>query len=80
MAHETIEGFGRELAEMLEVDPPGVVSVGDDLFADWGLDSIQFFQVIVFVEEMAEVDVLPPNPPEVFTVGDAYAYYRSLLA
>jgi acyl carrier protein len=76
---DSVEAFGQRLATLLEVDVDGV-SPYDDLFADWGLDSLQAFQMVVTIEGMAEVAVPPPEIPEMFTVGDAYAYYRSLRA
>lgn len=79
--YDTVEAFGLQLAALLEIDlEGGGVSPTDDLFDDWGLDSLQAFQMIVTVEGLAGVVVPPPEIPEMFTVGDAYAYYRSLLA
>lgn len=78
MRFESLEEFGRQLAKILDVDVEKIRSY-DGLFDDWGLDSLQAFQMIIVTEAMAGAVVPPPEIPEIFTVGDAYAYYRSLV-
>lgn len=75
----TIEAFGHKVAALLDIEPPVHISPYDGLFDDWGLDSLQAFQLIIIIEGIAEVAVPPPSIPEIFTVGDAYDYYRSLV-
>lgn len=72
--------FSRELADALGVAVPDQTVLGPttDLYADWALDSLQAFQLIIVVEAMAGADVPPPEVPALFTLGDAYDYYRSL--
>lgn len=74
----TVEAFGLRVALLLDIEPPVRISPYDGLFDDWGLDSLQAFQLIIIIEGIAEVAVPPPSIPEIFTVGDAYEYYRSL--
>lgn len=40
-----------------------------------GLDSLQAFQLIIFIEALANVDVPPLDLPDIYTVQDAYDYY-----
>ena len=74
----TIEMFGERLADMLQVDLVADITPYDGLFDDWGLDSLQAFQMLVAVESMAGATVPPAGLPTIFTVGDAYDYYRTL--
>lgn len=77
---DTIDAFAQRLAALLEVELEGAPGPYDDLFADWGLDSLQAYQMVVTIEAMADVVVPPAEIPEMFTVSDAYGYYRSLQA
>ncbi len=74
----TIEQFGAELALHMGLEVEGPFTAAVDLFADWGLDSLQAFQMIITAEAMADALVPPAAIPEIFTLGDAYAYYRSM--
>jgi acyl carrier protein len=47
------------------------------LFDDLGLDSFRAFEMIVIIESAAGLDVPPPDIPEIYTVGDAFEYYRT---
>lgn len=72
--------FGVRVAEALDVElasPPGAT---DDLFGDCGLDSLQAFQLLVLLEDMADIARPPLEIPEIYTLGDAYAYYGRLIA
>ena len=73
-----VSAFGRRLAELLGLERDHPVHADEGLFDDWSLDSLQAFQLIITVETMAEIDVPPTEIPSIFTVGDAYAYYRTL--
>lgn len=70
--------FVVELAGLLRLEPKLTFEPDASLFDDWALDSLQAFEMIVIIESMAGADVPPPNLPNLFTVGDAYAYYCSL--
>jgi len=45
------------------------------LFDELGLDSIQAFEMLLVIEEAAELMVPPDELPLIFTLGDAYGYY-----
>lgn len=77
---ETLPGFARRVAELLGVLVDVSVDPEASLFDDWGLDSLQAFQLIVIIESLAGALVPPTDIPEMFTVQDAYGYYCSLLA
>lgn len=77
--YRTIDEFSRVVARLLEIEIVGEISPSDSLFDEWALDSLQAFQLIIVIEAIAGVDVPPPALPEIFTVGDAYGYYRSLV-
>ena len=74
------QAFASELASLLQLAGEDRFDPGVSLFDDWALDSLQAFEMIVIVESMAGATVPPPVLPELFTVGDAYGYYRSLRA
>lgn len=70
--------FADRLAGFLEVES-GRRDEDANIFDDWALDSLQTFQLIVVVESMADVAVPPPTIPAMYTIGDVYAYYCSLV-
>lgn len=74
--------FTHLLFSRMSVDAsaPEFAGAGEStgLFDDLGLDSMQAFQLLVVVEAMAGADLPPEELPPLFTVGDAYRYYRSL--
>lgn len=74
-----LQSFGQRVAVLMEIEIPDEVSPYDGLFEEWALDSLQAFQLIVVIEALADVMVPPPSIPEMFTVGDAYAYFQSLV-
>jgi acyl carrier protein len=75
----TLESFARELATLLRLDVGDKFDPEAGLFDDWGLDSLQAFEMIIIVESMAGCLVPPAVIPELLTVGDAYGYYLALV-
>ncbi len=55
------------------------ISYDAELVNDLGLDSIQFFQLLIATESWAEAIVVNEFP-DLRTVGDAYDYYTRLCA
>lgn len=70
--------FARILVDALDVELSGAPTPADGLFDDWALDSLQGFQLIIVIEELAGCLVPPPALPTMLVVSDAYDYYRSL--
>lgn len=70
--------FAQRFAEEFAPDVDFPVLVDSGLFDDLGLDSFAAFRMILFIEELADVPFPPDDIPPMFTVGDAYDYYRSL--
>ncbi len=79
LRHLELGPFARRVAGLLEIEIEADVNPYDHLVDDWGIDSLQVFQVLVIVEAMAGAMVPPPEVPDLQTVGDAYDYYRALL-
>jgi acyl carrier protein len=77
---KSIHDFAGQLIQLLELDPR-ICATSDDtqLFDQWGLDSLQAFQLVVAIESMAGALVPPPIVPEMYTVGEAYRYFLSLF-
>jgi acyl carrier protein len=68
---------GRLQVELhLDVPDPPTPEVG--LFDDLELDSLGAFELVVTVEDLAAADIPPMDPPEMYTLGDVYAYYLQL--
>lgn len=72
--------FARELASLLQLEDEDEFESSTSLFDDWALDSLQAFAMILVIEAMAGIDVPSPDLPDLYTVGDAYGYFRSLRA
>lgn len=75
----TLEDFTLSLQRGMGIELASPPTPEDGLFEVWGLDSLQAFQMIVVVEDLAGCLVPPPEIPTILVVSDAYAYYRSLV-
>lgn len=76
----TFAEFLQTLLDHLGLDAPASVDGSIGLYDDLGIDSFQAFEVIVVAELAAGLDVPPPELPILYTVEDAYSYYRNCLA
>ena len=79
MPYGTVEEFGTHLAQMMQLDLHRAPDPGDNLYDDWGLDSLQAFQMVIITETMANCSVPPPEIPEIYSLQDAFTYYQSIL-
>lgn len=71
------EDYATSMAEMLRVPlPQGEPDPNWDVFSDWGIDSLECFELILLTETMAGTMVPPEAIPLIFTLADAYNYYR----
>lgn len=70
--------FIDELRVMLTAELPESVAPYDGLYDELGFDSFQAFELLIVVEAMAETLVAPEDVPELFTLGDAHAYFEHL--
>lgn len=75
---EDVSAFGSHLARLLDVDRASPIRADEGLFDDWGLDSLEAFQLLITVEAMAGLEVPPAELPSMLTVGDAYRYYCAI--
>ena len=75
----TFEDFSEQVLAGLQLDEPPALGLDTDLYDEVGLDSFQAFLLIVLVESLAGADVPPPQLPAMYTMGDAFRYYRSLV-
>lgn len=71
--------FAARLSALLGVEAAAAARPEDSLYDVWCLDSLQAFQLIILTEALAECDVPPPMVPQMFTVGDAYGNFKSLV-
>jgi acyl carrier protein len=67
------------MSEILELDPQGI-NVESGLYDDWGLDSLQAFELIIMSEQLAGLAVPPAEIPDMYSAGDAYGYYQRCLS
>lgn len=66
------------IVDLLDIAPSDPHNPYLSLFDDWGLDSLQTFQLIIITESLADCAVPPPEVPELYTPGDVYDYYCTL--
>lgn len=71
--------FSTLVVERLRL-PDEPLAPDDGLYTTLALDSFQSLELLVVIEAMADVEVPPAVLPQLFTMGDAYEYYRELLA
>jgi acyl carrier protein len=57
---------------------PESVTPYDNLYDELGFDSFQAFELLIVVESLAGNLVPPAEVPELYTLGDAHAYYEQL--
>jgi acyl carrier protein len=69
--------FAALLLERLGLAAVGPVQPSTGLFDELGFDSLQAFETLIIIETAAGLDVPPADLPEIYTVGDAFDYYRS---
>lgn len=70
--------FVRRVSSLLDVELEYPVNPYDSLYDDWGLDSLQAFQLIIIIESLAGLDIPPDEIPLIYTVQDAFDYYRTI--
>jgi acyl carrier protein len=80
MSDMDFDAFAAMLVERLQLEDAGPLSPSTGMFDDLGIDSFQAFEVLIIVETAAGLDVPPPDLPEIFTLGDAFAYFRASRA
>ena len=74
----SFDGFCRTFSA--EFNPDGrPIALDTDLYDELGLDSLSAFRLVLFCETLAGADFPPDTIPPIFTVGDAYDYYRHLV-
>ena len=71
------ENFAQRVVLRFGIDEPPSLDPWTGIFDDLGLDSLQGFELLIYVEALAGVDVPPPALPDVLTLGEAYDYYVS---
>lgn len=74
----TFDQFVERIATLLKLDLPEQVGPDASLYDDVGIDSFEAFQLLIVIEGLAECLVPPLEFPELYTLGDAYAYYQVL--
>lgn len=72
------EAFVARLRALVSVDIPNDVSRYAGLYDELGFDSFQAFELLIIVESMSGNLVPPEQVPELYTLGDAHAYYEQL--
>lgn len=70
------DAFAARVLKFLSLAVTKPPAPDDDLYNYLGIDSLQAFQLIVAVEAMAGTDVPPADFPELYTLGDAFDYFR----
>jgi acyl carrier protein len=75
----TFDEFTAHLRDDLLEGYPGTLAPDSTLFEEIGLDSLEIFHIVVFIEDLAGAEIELEMPPAMETVMDAYEYYRSVV-
>jgi acyl carrier protein len=70
--------FAELIASELELQNVELLDTSG-LYDDLALDSFAALHLLLYIEELAEVANPPIELPELYTLGDAYAYYWDLV-
>jgi acyl carrier protein len=73
---KTMTAYVALMSELLSIELPIDLSSEMSIFDDWGLDSLQAFELIILTEDLAGLVVPPAQIPPIYTVGDAFIYYE----
>ena len=73
------EEYVKIMTDILQLDGREV-ALESGLYDEWGLDSLQAFELIIMTEQLAGLHVPPPDVPEMYTAGDAYVYYQHCVS
>jgi acyl carrier protein len=77
-AFVNFDDFVDQLRSILSAEIPPSVTQYDSLYDELGFDSFQAFELLIVVESLAGNLVPPEQLPELYTLGDAHAYYQQL--
>ena len=70
-----LEKLREIIGEVLNIDPDTITA--DTTFVDdLGVDSLDFFQILIDLEETFDVRIAPEEAEEIVTVGDAVETLR----
>ena len=70
-----LEKLREIIGEVLNIDPDTITA--DTTFVDdLGVDSLDFFQILIDLEETFDVRIAPEEAEEIVTVGDAVESLR----
>jgi len=70
--------FVDQLRESQVIAVPAKVSPGGPLYSERAVESIQVYELVITIEDLAGGDVPPMEIPKLLTYADAYAYYKQL--
>jgi acyl carrier protein len=73
------DGYVELMSELLRIPKQSGLDPSDSIYDDWGLDSLQAFELIVLTEGLAGLSVPPEDIPALFLISDAYGYYELCL-
>jgi acyl carrier protein len=68
------------MSDLLRIEPTEHLAVDSSIYGDWGLDSLQTFELIIMTEDLAGLRVPPAEVPPIYLIGDAYDYYLKCIA
>ena len=72
-----LEKLREIIGEVLNIDPDTITA--DTTFVDdLGVDSLDFFQILIDLEETFDVRIAPEEAEEIVTVGDAVETLRQV--
>lgn len=72
--------FAARVLDGVGAEPTAGVRRRTGLYDELGLDSLQALQLLFMIETMAGCDVPPVELPRLFTMGDAFDYFETLLS
>lgn len=70
--------FAARVIEHFQLDATDA-HVATGLYSHLGMDSLQAFELLIVLEEWADVLLPPEQIPPLMTLGDAYNYFGDLL-
>lgn len=68
------ESYTSQLLAALDIHWEDEAHAGT-LLEDVGMDSMDLFELVVFTERIAGLEIPPDQIPDLMTLGDAYNYY-----
>jgi acyl carrier protein len=70
----SVERMAAAICQAVGTEAPEIVTADSLLADDLGIDSFQSLEIVIVIEQMAGLELPPPQAPDLRTLRDAVGY------